>query len=522
VTQLLPPNLDYTDKDFDSLRKRLIDLIQSVFPQWTDFNVANFGNILMELNAFVGDTLIFYQDNQAKESRIVTATQRKNLIGLAKLLGFEPKTASAAQVEVDFSIPAIESEDVTISATTTRVRTVEVVEPVAYQLLADVVIPAGQTTAQATVENSERRKDVFVSDGSANQEFRLSGTPYLDESAEALAADGAYFEVDSFLSSEPGDLHFTVTVDENDQAVVRFGNGTSGKIPVGSITFDYKTGGGADGNVEPGEVRVIEPSSHLVGNGPDTVTVSVNNAALASGGAPRQSVSQIQQAAPESLRVLNRAVAREDFEIVARGVSGVARALHITANEDAGVPENTGLLFVIPDGGGTPTQLLKDTVAAQFDRVVRATLGLEGSPPFPKLNTYQLVVSDAAFLVVDVAARVFFRDGVTPATGAASIRSTLADYFALTTVDPDTGALLTNPNVDFGFNFKDVTGQPAGELAWSDIFNAVRDDANVRKVGALNGDFTLNEQQADVVITSREFPTLGTVALIDGDTGLSV
>jgi len=88
---LLAQATEYTDKDFDSLRLRLQSLVGSVFPDWTDFNVANFGNILLEMYAFVGDVLTFYQDNQARESRLLTATQRKNLIGLTKLLGFRPR-----------------------------------------------------------------------------------------------------------------------------------------------------------------------------------------------------------------------------------------------------------------------------------------------------------------------------------------------------------------------------------------------------------------------------------------------
>ena len=76
---LLPPSVDYTDKDFDALRERLIALLQSVFPEWSDFSVASFGNILLEMYAFVGDVLTFYQDNLARESRLVTATQRKNV-----------------------------------------------------------------------------------------------------------------------------------------------------------------------------------------------------------------------------------------------------------------------------------------------------------------------------------------------------------------------------------------------------------------------------------------------------------
>lgn len=76
---LLVQATDYTDKDFDSLRLRLQSLVRSVFPAWSDFNVADFGNILLELYAFAGDALTFYQDNQARESRLLTATQRKNL-----------------------------------------------------------------------------------------------------------------------------------------------------------------------------------------------------------------------------------------------------------------------------------------------------------------------------------------------------------------------------------------------------------------------------------------------------------
>ena len=81
----LPESVDYTDKDFDALRARLIALIKSVFPDWTDFDVASFGNLLVELYAYVGDVLTFYQDNLARESRLVTATQRKSVMALAKI-----------------------------------------------------------------------------------------------------------------------------------------------------------------------------------------------------------------------------------------------------------------------------------------------------------------------------------------------------------------------------------------------------------------------------------------------------
>lgn len=96
----LPESVDYTDKDFDALRARLIALIKSVFPDWTDFDVASFGNLLVELYAYVGDVLTFYQDNLARESRLVTATQRKSVMALAKMLGYRLHGAQAATAEV--------------------------------------------------------------------------------------------------------------------------------------------------------------------------------------------------------------------------------------------------------------------------------------------------------------------------------------------------------------------------------------------------------------------------------------
>jgi len=91
--------LDYTDRDFDSIQLRLQSLIRSVFPDWTDFNVANFGDILLDLFSHVGDVLGKYQDGQARESRIVTATQRRNVLALVKLLGYRAQGARASTVD---------------------------------------------------------------------------------------------------------------------------------------------------------------------------------------------------------------------------------------------------------------------------------------------------------------------------------------------------------------------------------------------------------------------------------------
>jgi len=496
---LLPPSLDMTDKDFDALRVRLIALARSVFPDWSDFAVASFGNVLLELYAFVGDVVGYYLDNQARESRLVTATQRKNVIALARMLGYKLHGARAATAQIVFSLARVASAEVRIPAGT-MVRTREVTEPVRFQLLADVVIPAGTLQAIGVVESSKTYVQLFDSRGLADLDIVLDHTPYLDASVAVSAANGSFVEKDSLLGSGPNDRHFVALVDQNDRAAVRFGNGTSGAPPTGTVNVTYKTGGGAAGNVDAGRIVVVE------GTFTDThgraAQVSVTNPDPASGGTDRQSVASAKLLAPESLRTLTRSVTREDFEVNARRVPGVARALMLTSNEDPTVPENSGVLYVIPQGGGLPTPALKNLVLAQVTEVYPATL------------TFQASVQSPVYKKIDIEARIYLRQGHAPATVRERIKTNLTAMFRVSEADGT-----PNPLVDFGFNVKDVDGNPAGEVAWSDVFNVIRDTEGVRKIGDLHGDLKLSGLPADVKLAIKEFPVLGTITLTNGDTG---
>lgn len=511
---LIPASVDYTDVDFDSLVTRLQNVVQSVFPEWTDFNRANFGNIMLELFAFVGDVTTFYQDAQARETRIVTARRRKNLLALGKLIGFAPLGNTPAQADEAFTLAAVPANNVIIPEGTI-VRTADVSGALEYRLLADVTIlaAADPPVGVGTVENSEEASDVFTSSALPNQEFALSRTPFIGTLPAALAGVtddiGTFEQVANFLNSDATDFHYTTTVDENDRATIRFGNGTNGIIPTGTITVTYTTGGGVAGNVDATRInRVIGTFTDVLSN---PVSVSVTNGSDASGGADRESNESIRQRAPETLRVLNRSVAREDFEIVARQVAGVSRALMLTSNEDTTVPENTGHLFIIATGGGAPSIALKNAVLAKFDG--------DNADSLPSTLTFNVLAFDPIFLSTTVQATVYFTsdDPDFIIETAALVRSTLAAFFASENSD---GSL--NTDIDFGFAFKDAAGDPSGEIPLSTIFNVVRDVPGVRKIGDLVGDFLVNTAHRDLTIAVREFPRLVSTILIDGDTGSSV
>lgn len=493
----LQPSLDYTSKDFDALRDRLFNIIPSAFPEWTDRQVADFGNLLVELFAFVGDVIGFYQDNQAKESRWTSAKLRRSLLSMVKLIGYVPTGAVAATTDLTVQLAASPVGSVTIDAGD-LFRTLDAADPVVFQALATVIIAASADppTALVPVENSLPADDLVQSTELPNQEFTLGDAPYLDDSLTISAVDGAYTLVDDFLSSGATDRHATVTVDENDRATVLFGDGLRGSIPVGAITFTYKTGGGSRGKVIAGAISKAEKTyTDSFGN---PVVMSVTNLNKAADGAERQTVEGIRAAAPRSLRVLTRTVGREDYEIVALKVAGVARALMMTADEKPSVLENTGELYLVPTGGGVVSSPIIDAVGTMI------------TVDYPHTLTFRPIILAARYLTIDVVTRIHLKKGAAPGTVGPAVRKSVEDFFAITNSDGS-----NNSSIDFGYYLD-------GALAWADVFNVIRDTAGVRKIDDGLANLTLNGDSDDVEIQPEEFPILGTVTVIDAVTGVAL
>ena len=99
----LKRDIRYINKDFNSLRDRLIEYTKTYFPNtFNDFSPASTGMLFMEMAAYVGDVLSFYVDNQIQETYIQRAKQLTNILDLAYLLGYRPKITTAAAVDIDF------------------------------------------------------------------------------------------------------------------------------------------------------------------------------------------------------------------------------------------------------------------------------------------------------------------------------------------------------------------------------------------------------------------------------------
>ena len=95
-------DISYLNKDFGQFKQNLINFVKQYFPNdYTDFNESSPGMIFLEMASYVGDVLSYYTDSNLKESLITQASERVNVIDIARMLGYNVKAATPAYVTLD-------------------------------------------------------------------------------------------------------------------------------------------------------------------------------------------------------------------------------------------------------------------------------------------------------------------------------------------------------------------------------------------------------------------------------------
>lgn len=175
---------------------------------------------------------------------------------------------------------------------------------------------------------------------------------------ELAVAGETWTQVSSLKDSGPSDAHYQVRIDEDNHAVIVFGDGRHGRrLPSGgnNIRVRFRQGVGAAGNLDPGSlVKPVKPHPLL-----ETVLQP-----LASGGGnDRESRADLRKNAPASLLALDRAVSLEDCAQLARSHPSVWQAQAFRLAPGLGRRERLEVV-VMAAGGGTLAAPLKTTLQA--------------------------------------------------------------------------------------------------------------------------------------------------------------
>jgi len=341
------------------------------YSSWTDHLPSDLGVVLLEALAYFVDMMRYHQNVTATEFSPATARSRSSLCRQAEWFGYFPHPAAAAQADLKFT-KANADNPATIPART-KISTTD--NAITFETTRQLYIPPGQETGTIGAVHGTHIESQIIgtSDGSANQQLKLlnRGLVMLTEGEYALEVyvGNTKWERYDALPWAAGADGWRLWIDSDGDAWIRFGDGIYGNIPaLGSQIIAYYTvGGGVDGNV--GAHTLTSLRSNIAN------IASVTNEAAASGGADIEDTESLRANMPSQVITRGRAVTRDDYERLAEAFGEIDKV-------DVKHPSaNVVQLYILPQGGVTPSDSLLDSVKEYFTDIRMITEDLQVLAP---------------------------------------------------------------------------------------------------------------------------------------------
>lgn len=320
--------IDYTRRDFGTIKNDLLNRARVVFPEWTDRDPSDFGMLFVDLWSYMGDVLHYYIDRANREAFLNTATRRESVLAFANLLDYIPsgRTAAMATVTVSnssstdaFTIPQDtvlrgNSGDGTVTCYTTE----------------DVIVPASGSRVLDVYEGTIIKEDSFdgalgTSNGTSSQRFSIANTDVVARSVQLYVyEDGVnkteYRKVSSISDALFGERVFSLYTDANGVTQVLLGNNINGFVPPinARLVARYARSSGSKGNYGTNVITAFRDSV--------SAFINVTSSSAFVGGADEESIESLRESIPIASRTQDRAVTLQDFIDITLGVTGVYKA----------------------------------------------------------------------------------------------------------------------------------------------------------------------------------------------------
>lgn len=332
--------LDYTSRDFTAIRAQLIGLAHGLMPEWqTVGEPADFGTLLLELFAYMGDVLHFYVDRTASEAFLGTALRRQSVLYIADMLGYTPIGQQSAIVGLDWSLSPDALAPVTLPAgTRIHNNAPSADELIVFETNTEVTLTPGDGYTNVLPIRGYATEGIMhynallgVSGGSPNTEFIIPDKGVVFGSMTMQSREGPtvvqWTYVSNLSLARPTQSVFTTFIDEAEYTHVLFGDAALGRIPPvnAEIFVSYRTGVGAEANdLGTASLTVIRPADTTI----DLWGVLVTNPASPVGGTDPESIDAMRQSIPRAaIRLKNRAITLNDYADLALQVPGVSKSM---------------------------------------------------------------------------------------------------------------------------------------------------------------------------------------------------
>ncbi len=338
----IPPQIDYTSRDYASIRADLLSRVSAAMNgEWDGTDPNDFGVILVEAFAHLGDLQSYYIDRAANESALSTATRRSSVLALSRDLGYIPASWIPASGQVTFT-----NNDTLVNKTLPAGTTVSasvnkdgfIIEVPFLTTEAITVNASSSATVSVTqgevVSGSGNGVSLGVSSAAANSVYRLPSSNVVADSVTVKVFDNVNYlpwtRVTRLQDYAGTDKVFTVIDDGYGGSYVQFGDGVGGAIPSNGHTVlaTFTTCLGSNGNLYANTIKELVAVPGLTSGDVDILsdTMKVTNLLATTGGADPEDLNSIRANAAQAYRANNRAVTLEDYQSLALQVPGVGKS----------------------------------------------------------------------------------------------------------------------------------------------------------------------------------------------------
>ncbi|AWD93034.1 baseplate J protein [Bacillus phage vB_BceM-HSE3] len=422
------PKISYTNRDFRSNIERLQDTVSQLTDRWTDFNESDPGVALAEVMFGLSDMLSFYMDNQALENYIGTVSQRNNLKGILKIIGYQMDGVISSSSDLQIKFDPVPEEDLVLEKFT-RFQTNTTnsnSEPVYFVCLQEILIRAGTTEITVPVvegklitqltQQTEISKDLTLTitdDSVATGSISLMIDNYYWESLEPLKLNtiaGRYFSVE--LDNED---KYMITLPINWKSYV--------KDHTSQLVIRYLISSGPNGNVGANKITQMVDSFKTLKGVRYNANVTITNKNAASGGTTAETMDQAKKQAPLELRTMWTAVTLNDYKALTEGFPGISKAQVL----DWSVPGSPVRgpyqvrIYPVPADGGRPSEALKNNLREYLNQ--------------RKVVTVDVDVEDPTFVPIDIDVKAFTRNANAIIPIQRKIYEVIAGFFSMDKLD---------------------------------------------------------------------------------------
>ena len=365
--------LDVSDLDFDNIKTNLKTFLQSQ-PEFSDYNFEGSGfSVLLDLLAYNTHYLGFNANMLANEMYLDSADVRKNIVSLAKMLGYTPSSAKAPIANIDIRINNASGASITMDKGTVFTSTVD---GTSYQFLTntDVTItPADGVYNFSNVSIYEGTLVTYrytVDSADPDQRFlipsELADTTTLKVKVQNSASDtttSTYTKVTGLTSIDSTSKVYFLQESDEEKFEVYFGDGVLGRA------------------VEDGNIIILEyivtnkdaangaSSFTLSGNIDGFTDVTITTNSSAQGGAEPQTKESIRYNAPLQYSAQDRAVTTGDYETLVQSIYPNTQSVSAWGGEDDETPVYGQVKIAIyPASGSTLTDATKLDIVSQLQK----------------------------------------------------------------------------------------------------------------------------------------------------------